>query len=249
MNDDGVNPHGNCAKVKARIDAKTIVHLRSGTTRPGDLYQFVRSPSGETLQLNRLVSSEPVKIGSITYMRSVFAEPLPDDLRTEEGEEYPDLVFVPQADGTGFAAVDNRFSQIRNNAMVVQCPNAIIENNKADHVLKGLHLCALIYGGWGEGTAPYNAVVRNNEFRDVRIGISTGALMHKGPPAKCAPIEGTEFSGNIVAKAAETAAEFRNLSRADIVANFLGASPSPVEFNRCSDVYIDPSPERKVEKR
>ena len=147
-------------------------------------------------------------------------------------------MFTPASDGTGFVAADNVFSEIRNNAMVVQCPHALIERNRADHVLKGLHLCGLVYGGWCEGPAPYDVLARRNEFSDVRIGFSTGLLMHAGVAA-CAPISGVDIVGNRVVRAVEQTGEFRNLSEARIAGNDFVGSPLPLAFNRCVGVKVE----------
>jgi len=230
MNDDGTNPHGNCAKIAGRTGPRTLVLTHTSPMRIGELCQFVRSPSGVTLQLNRLVAQRELADG----IEAVFARDLPDDL-VVGGHDY---MFTPDSDGTGFVAVDNVFSEIRNNAMVVQCPHALIERNKADHVLKGLHLCGLIYGGWCEGPAPYDVLVRENEFRDVCLGFSTGALMHSGVAA-CAPIADVEIAGNLVERASEQAAEFRNLADARIYGNTFVDSPLPPKFNRCERIRMN----------
>ena len=229
MNDDGTNPHGNCAKIAERKGPRTLRLTHFSPMRTGELCQFVRSPSGVTLQLNRLVSRRIAE----GWLEATFARDLPDDL-VVGGHDY---MFTPNSDGTGFVAVDNVFSEIRNNAMVIQCPHALIERNKADHVLKGLHLCGLIYGGWCEGPAPYDVLVRGNEFSDVRIGFSTGALMHSGVAA-CAPIAGVEIADNRVARAVEQAGEFRNLSDARITGNEFADSVLPLTFNRCERIRL-----------
>lgn len=229
MNDDGTNPHGNCAKIAERFDARTLRLTHVSPMRTGELCQFVRSPSGVTLQLNRLASQTVVTNGLVVS----FARDLPDDL-VIDGHDY---MFTPASDGTGFVSVDNVFSEIRNNAMVIQCPHALIERNRADHVLKGLHLCGLIYGGWCEGPAPYDVLVRKNDFRDVRIGFSTAALMHTGV-ARCAPISDITIAGNRVTRAAEQAGEFRNLSDSTVVGNVFVDSPLPLGFVRCERVNV-----------
>ena len=229
MNDDGTNPHGNCAKIAERLDARTLRLTHVSPMRAGELCQFVRSPSGVTLQLNRLVRQRPAEGGLVV----TFERDLPQDLVVGAH----DYMFTPVSDGTGFTAVDNVFSEIRNNAMVIQCPHALIERNRADHVLKGLHLCGLIYGGWCEGPAPYDVLVRKNDFRDVRIGFSTGALMHTGV-ARCAPISDVTIAANRVTRAVEQAGEFRNLSDATVVGNTFVDSPLPLDFVRCERVNV-----------
>lgn len=230
MNDDGTNPHGNCAKIAARKGPRTLLLTHFSPMREGELCQFVRSPSGVTLQLNRLVSQRAAEGG----LEATFARDLPDDL-VAGGHDY---MFTPDSDGTGFVAADNVFSEIRNNAMVVQCPHALIERNRADHVLKGLHLCGLVYGGWCEGPAPYDVLARQNEFSDVRIGFSTGLLMHTGVAA-CAPISGVDIAGNRVVRAAERAGEFRNLSESRITCNEFVDSVLPLVFGRCAGVEVE----------
>ena len=213
MNDDGTNPHGNCAYARKRLDARTVLHTRADAMRPGALCQFVRHDDGQTVALARLESSVPAPEAGEGVWRSTFRDPLPEDLRAGT---KGDLMFVPQAYGTGFVAFCNRFANLRNNAMVVQCPNALVESNKVENVLKGLHVACLSFGAWGEGTAPYNVSVRGNSFGNVRIGVSCGALMEGAKPAKCAPISGLAFCGNSIENVAESEWELRNTAHVSI---------------------------------
>ena len=230
MNDDGCNSHCNGAPAVEKPDAFTLVHMPVGNMRPGTLVQVIRSPSGQVVSQNRLVrSAETVRNGRC-MRKSTFKYPFPDDVAAGEF----DYLFAPCGDGTCFVAFDCSFSDIRNVGIVVQCPNSLVEACRVERVHKGLHLTELLYGGWREGTAPYNVVVDGLSVRDTNIGISAGALMHDGRPAKCAPIANALWCDVKVDGAARVTAEFRNVSDSRIErVNF---PREKMTFLRCRDI-------------
>lgn len=82
-----------------------------------------------------------------------------------------DLLFAPLEYGTGFTAFDNRIHDVRGCGINVQCPHSLIESNVIERITLGMKMTGLTQ--WFEGTPPYDVVVRNNMFRDVKSGIQS----------------------------------------------------------------------------
>ena len=105
-------------------------------------------------------------------------------------------MFAPCGQGVGYVARNNVFRNNRNNAMVVQCPNSLLEGNFAEGMQNGIVVCSLLQ--WNEGPAPYNVVLRNNVLKDNYNGIKTEFSMKNREKGRTRPFRHILLDGNVV---------------------------------------------------
>lgn len=219
MGDDGCNSLTRGGDV-VKVDGNVMLYKDFGARpRAGELWQIVDSTTGEYLANLHVVSEGVGEWNGGKWRRAVFAEDVPEGVRTYEStgrsditaEERrqialgwlklsspPDIVFAPCGQGVGYVARNNVFRNNRNNAMVVQCPNSLLEGNFAEGMQNGIVLCSLLQ--WNEGPAPYNVVLRNNVLKDNYNGIKTEFTMKNREKARTRPfrhvlLEGNKISG------------------------------------------------------
>ena len=207
MGDDGCNSvmHGGDI---ARAEGRTLLCKPFGLDlHAGDFCQVVESTTGEYLANLHVVSADAADWNGAKWLRVTFAEDLPPGLNTYETigrgaftederrqinlgllkvARPPDILFAPLACGVGYVARRNVFRDNRNTAMVVQCPNALLEDNRASGMQNGMVICQLLQ--WNEGPAPYNVTVRGNFFSNNLNGVSVVCNMHNGSPSRTRPI-------------------------------------------------------------
>jgi hypothetical protein len=226
MGDDSCNSvmhGGEIAKVEGKV---MLYKCFTRPPRPGDLWQIVESTTGEYLANLRVVSSGVREWNGTKWGMVEFSEEIPAGVNTYEtigrgeitAEEHrqishgnlklkrpPDLVFAPWAAGVGYVVRNNVFRNNRNTAMVVQCPNSLLENNLAEGMQNGLVIGELL--NWNEGPAPYNIVVRNNRFVRNYHGLYVYSQMHNGAPPKTRPVRDLMVEGNTFLEPSYTAFE------------------------------------------
>ncbi len=199
--------------------------------RTGEICQIVESTTGEYLANLHVVSSGTAEWCGKKWRRIDFAEQIPPGIHTYESvgrgditeeerrkitlrllkiDQPADILFTPCSLGVGYVVRNNVFRNNRNTAMVVQCPNAIIEGNRAEGMQNGIVVGALLQ--WNEGPAPYNVILRNNVLKDNYHGIVTEYEMNNGARPGTRPIRHLLLDGNEITGCAYKPV---NLSMAD----------------------------------
>ena len=220
MGDDGCNSHsrgGEIAKIEGNeILFRSFCHLLS----PGEMILLGDPTTGEYLANLRVKScgfgewngkrwckatvEGRIADGICSYATTGLGEFTAEErkqiaLQTLKVKRPPDLVFAPWSDGIGYVVRNNVFANNRNTAMVVQCPNSLLEGNRAEGMQTGMMICQLL--NWNEGPAPYNVVVRNNVFSDNFSGIIVKTQTHNGKHARTKPVRHLVVEGNVVSGA------------------------------------------------
>lgn len=220
MGDDGCNSHGRGGEI-AKIDGNDILFQGfSHSFSPGEMMLLGDPTTGEYLANLRVKSGGFGEWNGRRWCKATVEGRIPDGVcsyattgRGEFTEEErmkialqalkvkrpPDLVFAPWAGGVGYVVRNNVFANNRNTAMVVQCPNSLLEGNRAEGMQNGMMICQLL--NWNEGPAPYNVMVRNNVFSDNFVGIIVKAQTHNGKPARTKPVRHLVVEGNVVSNA------------------------------------------------
>ena len=220
MGDDGCNSHGRGGEI-AKIEGSDI--LFQGFSCPfsaGDMMLLADPTTGEYLANLRVKSGGRGEWNGKRWYKATVEGRIPEGissyattgrgaftreeraqiaLQTLKVERPPDLVFAPWSSGIGYVVKNNVFANNRNTAMVVQCPNALLEGNRAEGMQNGMMICQLL--NWNEGPAPYNVVVRNNVFADNFNGIAVRVQTHNGKPARTKPVRHLVVEGNAVSNA------------------------------------------------
>ncbi|MBE6383555.1 MAG: hypothetical protein E7049_11175 [Lentisphaerae bacterium] len=215
MGDDGCNSHMRGGDI-VKADGRTLLCKGLGLPlRIGELCQIVESTTGEYLANLHVASTGTAEWCGKKWRRIDFVEEIPPGVHTYEStgrgditaeerrqitlgllklDRPPDILFAPCSLGVGYVARNNVFRNNRNTAMVVQCPNAIIEGNRAEGMQNGIVVGALLQ--WNEGPAPYNVVLRNNVLKDNYHGIITSYTMNNGATPGTRPIRHLLLEGN-----------------------------------------------------
>ena len=244
MNDDGVNSHHK-GKIFYTSDAATGKYAHDSNwqwERPGDYVQVVSSMDGRFL-LNTRVKSVEFSKETRERQLTAFADPLPANVRTYTSlgiapydaltrrkiylgtmktDKFPDQFYVPYTWGIGFVCTDNVFRNIRGVAIQIQCPNALVENNRIENVYRGIELSGLLH--YQEGPPPYNVVIRKNRIANVNRGIKSAFMTLNHPPAVTTPMEFLLFEDNRVERAAESPLMLANVGDAQVKNNVFDGS-------------------------
>ena len=216
MNDDGANSLGNGTGILSRDGARTVVIYprKGGRVRVGDVLQILHPMEGRFAGDFRIASIRAFKAKNGGERWAItFDSDLPADLVTcaESGQidnatryalshglgqvkKAPDLLFFPLEYGTGFTMLDNRIHDLRGCGLNVQCPHTIIDGNVFENISLGMKITALTQ--WYEGTPPCNVLVRNNVFRNCRVGIASHFTTINARNSKERPIRWLEIVSN-----------------------------------------------------
>lgn len=170
MNDDGANCHTNGRQIR-RIDAERrsiVTRADTGTeVRPGDIVQVMRPATGEVAAQLRVASQRLFDEEGTGLAETFFDGKVPD------GVGASNTIFFPMSFGAGFVCCGNRFRSLRNIAIQVQCPNALVEGNVVENIAHCICVSALM-NHWFEGPAPYNVTIRGNTAHDALRAVSVG---------------------------------------------------------------------------
>lgn len=219
MNDDGANSFAPGRMIRSiSEDRRSIVHAPGVRRRnPGDRVALIRPTDGRYLAVLEIASSTTRKDGEAECGVTTFTERIPDEVRSMDDlgmggvtsaerqeivrgfkspSEFPDQVYFPMAQGVGYVVVDNDFHDLRNIAIQVQCPNAIIAGNRISRVAKAISMSCLT--DWIEGPAPYNVSIRDNEISEVVDGIRTSFRLAQGASSAETPFRGIELANNVM---------------------------------------------------
>ena len=192
MCDDGANSLGYGTPIRSQ-DGPRSLSIRAiwGRLRVGDVVQVMEAMTGRFRADLRIAKVERyVSADKLPMVRLTFDADLPPGILTAaavgllddkaryaishglgEVPKAADLLFAPLEYGTGFTAFDNRIHDVRGCGINVQCPHSLIESNVIERITLGMKMTGLTQ--WFEGTPPYDVVVRNNVFRDVKSGIQS----------------------------------------------------------------------------
>ena len=244
MNDDGVNSHHK-GKIFYTSDAATGKYVHDSNwqwEKPGDYVQVVSSMDGRFL-LNTRVKSVEISKETRERQQTAFADPLPANVRTYDSlgiapydaltrrkiylgtmktDKFPDQFYIPYTWGIGFVCTDNVFRNIRGVAIQIQCPNALVENNRIENVYRGIELSGLLH--YQEGPPPYNVVIRKNRIANVNRGIKSAFMTLNHPPAVTTPMESLLIEDNRVERAAESPLMLANVGDAQVKNNVFDGS-------------------------
>ena len=223
MNDDAGNSFTRGVDVEAVLPGENaIVHARVlGRLAPGDIVQLLRPHAGRYVAILHVSKTESCRHGDRDLVKTTFAEELPHDVVSSESlgkgtvsaEEWnkinlglsrpaslPDQLHVPQAFGVGYVVARNRFDSLRNVAVQVQCPNALVESNRISNVNGGV--CVSLLAQWHEGPSSYNVLMRGNEISDVDCAFDVSCSSPGRNAPRAAVHRGVEIVGNRFVRAA-----------------------------------------------
>ena len=109
-------------------------------------------------------------------------EPLPDD------SVGKDQIYMPTIDGTGGVVTDCKFVMNRGASIVIQTPNALVEDTIADGASGGVRVGSLMRAC--EGPGPYNCLFRNVRATGGKRGFYAELETQNRKPALTAGLRG-----------------------------------------------------------
>jgi hypothetical protein len=215
--DDGFNSMCRGGFINAQPDARSLVHEGIGCFAVGDLLLAVNPVTGQyrgNLRVTRVAKNTiwrekgaylteftEVPPDLHTYDSLGMAEFSKEELRKAtmnlmEVKNQPDHLYAPFLDGIGTVVTDCEIANMRNNALVLQVPNLLVESNRISHVWSAIRLGGLIK--YKEGPPPYNAIVRGNRISDADFGITTQFQVQDRGPAKTDCMRGLVLEDNVI---------------------------------------------------
>lgn len=190
-NDDGCNCLSHGRMIRDVEDGNCIVaEGLKGNYAAGDVMLVVSSNTGEFLWAGRVASA--AAMAGTKWHRTVFESNIPAGVKTLKSTgrsdwtqkdkrdlvhgrikvgEMADQLYRPYAWGVSFVLSDCTFRSLRGTGAVIQCADALIENCRFEYSNSGLSITGLLE--WNEGPAPYNVIVRNCDFKNTHVGISS----------------------------------------------------------------------------
>lgn len=165
--DDPINVHGIFSRIKERVDEHSVlaelVHPDQYGVEiglPGDRINLVRS---DTLLPYATLEIERTELLDSQFVRVVFKEKLPDELRERDALENMD--WMPDLHVSGCFSHNNRAR-----GYLISTPGKVlIEDNYIASSGAALKICGDAYY-WFESGAVHDMVVRNNTFGDSCYG-------------------------------------------------------------------------------
>ena len=259
MSDDGFNTHIRGVLISRTDRNNAIVHNNVGRRLPGDRMLLVNPSTGQYF------SNIHVKDGSRfcqwrneQFFLTEFEEKLPEKLKTYDNlnlgtiteeqrklithnlvkvKSEPDQLYAPNGDGIGSVVTGCKFYSIRNNGIVVQGANTLIENNTLKAInWTGINIGALVK--YQEGPPPYNIIIRNNKIEDVSLGFSCKFEVSNSKPAETAPIVGVCLENNEIRNASKMMLNIYNMSASVIRNNQFYGKAGMIKLTSCKDLQI-----------
>lgn len=229
----------------------TMICPETGVIRQETTVTAVRPENWNGRSVQRHTLADPIPAGTVSYeslRRTPYSQ---TEIRAKNhgaGElpEEPDVAFNFSSCGIGTVITGNHFYSNRNNGVVIQCPNSLVENNSLSRLA-----CAIRVGSfltWKEGPPPYNITLRENRISRSACAIQTGYTLRSRNNAECRPLrqfslqnnrisdcssplqlanlEGVELIGNRIETARPDALiRFENIGRIMMSGNFLQRQP------------------------
>lgn len=206
----------------------TLISPETGVIRQETMVNRIESYRWNNRTVYRLGIADPVPVGMVSYetlKRNPYSNAEIETKNTGGGElaEEPDVVFDFSACGIGTVITGNRFKSNRNNGIVIQCPNSLIEENTLSLLAIGIRIGSFLT--WKEGPPPYNVTLRGNRITRSSCAIQTGYQLRSRKNAECRPLRKLLLQDNTIADCASPL-QLANLEGVELAGNQL-ALPRP----------------------